>query len=203
MSVVPIPGGTATLREELVSERHNRILEAAYMAASAALAKSRGPYLAWAGTLMGVAPEEMTPVQLQEAQKIIDDLSDEAKQDLGIAVNLTQEEAADMLGLQDAAIVAFLENWSLKKPLPTVATVQDLDRDLYRALADATRPLIAKTVVGHEDFSEQPLGDGANPTPSSNSFAGNVAEQDTLTPSSTPESSPSGESTGTEASTPV
>lgn len=61
-----------------------------------------------------------------------------------------------MLDLQDAGIVAFLENWSLKRPLPTIEDVQDLPRDLYTVLSDAAKPLITANVVTHEDFSPQP-----------------------------------------------
>ncbi len=68
---------------------------------------------------------------------------------------LTAAEAAGMMEFQDAAIVAFLESWTLRRPLPTLANVGDLERDLYRALAEATAPLARTTALG-PDFTPEP-----------------------------------------------
>ena len=188
MSVIPIPGGTATLRDELVSERHYRIVEAAYASAGGLVTKTVAASRGLAAKKMGLDPDAMTPDQLVEAQKIIEDFTAEEQAQLSADMVLTQAEATAMLDIQDAGIVAFLENWSLPRPLPTLATVQDLKRDLYRTLSTATRPLLMKVVATHEDFSEQPLGE--NPSRNSSSYVGleETESTPTLISNSTPES---------------
>ncbi len=141
MAVVQIPGGTATLRDKLVSERHFRILEAAYMSAGSALQKVS-----------------------QDATGADSNASDEERA-VDMLLNgehLTAAEAMSLLELQDAAIVAFLERWSLDRPLPTVATVGDLDRETYRALSDATKEL-AVGALGGGRTSFEPTPTQADP----------------------------------------
>jgi len=173
MAEVEIPGGTARLRSKLVSERQFRIVETAFMAANSAIKKVR----------------EAVPESEREDPNA-----------LGAAfekVSLSRQEAAAILDLQDAAIVAFLESWTLPRPLPTMDTVGDLERDLYRALAEATRGLGASAALGHVDFSPQKPGE--NPTGSSES-SGTPSEAGADNPS-TPESPVNGESTATASST--
>lgn len=124
MAIIRIPGGTATLRDQLVSERHFRVLEAAYMAAGPALKK----------------------VQEANADGEEADLDEAARAQLLASVPLTPAEATSLLELQDGAIVAFLERWSLSAPLPTIATVGDLDRETYKILAEATRGIAVESI---------------------------------------------------------
>jgi hypothetical protein len=131
MSAIAIPNGTATLRDKLGSERHHRLLEAAFMAASSAMSKV-------------------------QAAGVTEEMSDEERTEVMNAVPLTMAEAASMLDLQDAAIVAFLERWSLPRPLPTIDNVSDLDRDLYQALAVATRDLASSAITERTSFDPTP-----------------------------------------------
>lgn len=126
--VIQIPGGSATLRDELVSERHIRLVEAASAAAQGVLRK-----------MDAVVSDEMEEDERQEAL---------------LRVDLTRTEATALQEMQDAAIVATLERWSLKEPLPTVDTVADLPREVYRALAGACTP-IALASLRPVDFEPQ------------------------------------------------
>lgn len=143
-TVVPIPGGTATLRDKLVSERQFRFLESAFMTAAPAMAKLER---AGAG---GDMPEEERAAAMGR-------------------VAFTREESDAMLALQDAAIVAFLEDWSLNVPLPTIANVEDLSREVYQALALATQGRAADE-LGGADFSPNPSKE--SPTTGSSSSDG-------------------------------
>lgn len=171
MSVITIPGGTATLRDKLVSERHFRLLEAAFMAASSAMVKVQ------AGNVDEGATEEERTAAMN-------------------AVPLTMAEATSMLDLQDASIVAFLEHWSLKRPLPTISDVSDLDRDLYQALAVATRDRATAAITSKTDFSPDP--DRSSPTGDSGSFDTPLKADPESASTTTPPNS--GESTVSDAS---
>jgi hypothetical protein len=180
MSVIQIPGGTATLRDKLVSERHYRVIEAAQTSASGAMLKVRDVLVAAAAERAGIAdPEHMSPEDEKSVQKVIDDLTPEETGRITAPVHFTLDESEAMLALRDASIVAFLEHWSLKRPLPTLATVQDLDRDLYQALADATQGLVVKESVAN--FDPTPKVDNSTPTVNSGSSDGPSSADPELT----------------------
>lgn len=170
-TIVPLPnGGTATLRDALVSERQHRVLESAFTAASSAMTKLASS---------GIDPDQSQEEQMERAS----------------AVPLSRDEAEALLAVQDAAIVAFVERWSLKQPLPTMDDVEDLPRETYRALADATM-VLARTAMNTPptDFTTAGKGiDQALPTGASGSFDGlsgavplsvSIAPQPTSTASS-------------------
>ena len=53
-------------------------------------------------------------------------------------LDLTEEQIDTVIRLQEATVVAFLAAWSLPDPLPTIATVGDMNADLYDTLSIAT-----------------------------------------------------------------
>ena len=168
MPAIQLPGGhTATLRDKLVSERHHRVLEAASVAADAALRKVQAA---------AEGSEEITTDRL----------------------GLTRQEAAALLELQDAAICAFVERWSLDRPLPTMTDVCDLDREVYAALAEATKPLVA-TLQPPTDFSAGP--GKTRPTIASSSWSNPSSDEAASPWTETPGNV--GESTAIASSTPA
>lgn len=138
MPIIPIPGGTATLRDKLVSERHYRILEAAYIAAAPALKK--------VAERASEEPTEQTDFE-----------EDSSELGANSIEGMDHKETMMLLDLQDAAIVAFLESWTLPQPLPTLETVGDLERGLFKALAAAAQPLVGPSIAAMRvDFSPRP-----------------------------------------------
>jgi hypothetical protein len=137
MALIKIPGGTATLRDKLVAERHFRILEAAYISAGPALQK-----------LQQDTPTEETGQS--EEERVANMLSK--------GEHLTMSESMSLLELQDAAIIAFLERWSLSQPLPTLDTVGDIDRETYKVLSEATKGLVVSALgIGTPSFEPTPV----------------------------------------------
>ncbi len=137
MAVIKIPGGSATLRDKLVAERHYRILEAAYISAGPALQK-----------LQQETPEDDKP---QSEEERVANMITKGE-------HLTMSESMSLLELQDAAIVAFLERWSLSQPLPTLDTVGDIDRETYKVLSEATKGLvIAALGISTPSFEPTPV----------------------------------------------
>lgn len=104
-------------------------------------------------------------------RKIPDDLPKDAdalaEVDMG-AIGLTFDEAESLQRLQEVAVVAFLARWSLKDPLPTTATVGDMDDDLFQEIALATQADAAKFLSTPDrnppDFDPTPEDTPGNPT---------------------------------------
>lgn len=158
--IVEIPGGEATLRDKIVSERHHRQLERAGMKVSAVLRKIQA--------LTGEDLEENSSDMEGNAAKAIAALND--------APPLNDDELDLLYELQDTIIIIFLQSWTLPDPLPTLETIQDLDRETYMALSEATKTLGAEAVSSTPDFSptpvkKTPLGE-LNPTGSSSTSNG-------------------------------
>jgi hypothetical protein len=181
-TTIEIPGGQATFREKLVRERDFRTIEAASMAVKAVYAKTPDP-------------------------GITDDMTDDEKE-LALAayaaaidaMPMSYEEAQSLITWRHAAIVAFLESWTLRRPLPTMDTIDDLDRDVIMAMApEAQRLAMSLTETGHVTFQVSP--DLASPTNDSSGSSGPSSASSPLESTPTPISSPSGESTSTESGT--
>lgn len=171
-TTVQIPGGFAVLRDKLVRERDYRLLETAVIAAGPAMAKTAGT-------------EGLTP---EEAAKAV------------LGTPITRQDAAAMLEVRDAAIVAFLESWSLTLPLPTMDTLGDLDREVVVALGEHMKARLEQHFASMgTGFSAQPPGE----SPTGGSASSGTPSKDGQEPSPTPTLSPSGESTPTEAATPA
>ena len=60
--------------------------------------------------------------------------------------------------LQRAAVVAFVKAWTLPFPPPTIATVGDLDPELYDALCALVNPRVQRALLG-ENFGPDALVD--------------------------------------------
>jgi hypothetical protein len=124
MKTVEIPGGNAQLREKHEIKVRHRRLVES-ASVGAAVALSKLP-------------------------------SDEAELEAATLADLglTTDEADGLFKLQDATIVAALDSWTLPDPIPTLATVGDLDPDVYDALAEATREL--GTAIATEESFDPP-----------------------------------------------
>ncbi len=136
---VDIPGGTATFRDKLTTERQRRPIKRAAFVASGAIAK------------LPQAAESGPPDDTKLAEQ------------LG-ALSLTAEEADAVMGLMDATILSFLESWTLDAPLPgSPDDLLDLDAEVYDALVEQARKLQATDSVAETDF-EPTGGDAETPT---------------------------------------
>ena len=119
MKTVPIPGGTAQLRERSeLRGRDELLIKAASMAAAKAVVK--------------VAGIDDTPKDGETKEEATARAEEEAE-----AVDLTWQESLSLLELRQAVIVAVLEHWTLDRSLPTMATIGDLPAELYNALDEA------------------------------------------------------------------
>lgn len=161
MKTVPIPGGTADLREQNeIKVRHRRLVESASAGAAVALAK---------------LPSDQAEL---EAATLAD-------------LDLTEVEADNLFRLQDATIVAALDSWTLPDPIPTLATVGDLTPEVFDALAEATRDLgtviaskedFEPTNPNSPEFKETPTppsSDSAEPLRADPEPASTIAPQST------------------------
>lgn len=163
MMIVKIPGGEATLRDKIVSERHHRQLERAGMKVAPVLKKLQ-PIV---GDIEGQSTAETADAT--DTALALAALSDDMP-------TLNDTELDLLYELQDTIIILFLESWTLPKPIPTLETIQDLDRETYTALSEATKTLGAEVMTQTPDFSPTPdktTPDGkVNPTGSSNTSNG-------------------------------
>lgn len=140
MRTVEIPGGTATFREsEDLRARDADLIEAAAYAAAPAL--SRLPQQAL--TPSGDEDEAAAAARFAEAVK---------------DVNFNLDEWLLLTQMRRATIVATLDSWTLDRPLPTMATIGDLPRDLMVALDAAIGgvPVQARTDFSPDRDQESP-----------------------------------------------
>lgn len=113
---IPIPGGYAVFRENL-KVRQRRLIETAGIQAVRALGK---------------LPNEVTKGEIDPTTVALD------------ALDLSDSEADSIFFIQDAAILAYLESWTLDRPLPTKETIGDLEVELYDALVEGARKVQEK-----------------------------------------------------------
>lgn len=166
MKVVDIPGGKATLREKAdMRKRHQRIVEAAAIAAAPALAQ-----------IERIGGGEAIGKRVSELQ-------------------LSASEATTVFDLQDATIIAVLDSWTLPEPLPTLDTLGDLTTELYDALAVATSELGAEVINGGNFEPSDPTAPGFTETPTTPSADSEPGLRDERESESTTEPSSSGTST--------
>lgn len=157
MSVIKIPNGTATIRDKLVSERHYRILEVVYMSAQPVIAKLQYALSLFAMNKLGFEEgATLTKKQVNSLNATTLALTDDERTEALSKVSFTPAESMTMYEIQDATIVAFLEHWSRKDPLPTLDTIQNIDRDTYKVLSEATRDRGTNALMAVTDFSPKP-----------------------------------------------
>lgn len=175
----PIPGGEATFRDKLKVRQRN-LIEDAQGALMALVSK--------------IPPEILSAAAGDELPA-------------GTVVQLTAEDGRELRRLQrevtEARLIAYLESWTLPRPLPTMETLGDEDEDVYDALMDAVDRLELAKRPTSVDFTETPIGTPRNPvespTPGSESSATpSTAGSDPAGPS-TPPSLPAGVPTSTGA----
>lgn len=165
---IDIPGGRAILRDQNeLKQRHRRDIELAALAAQGVFTKL---------TAAGFDPAAPDAAAFSK-------------------VTLSRSEWAATLELQDATILAFLQEWTLPVPLPTWDTLGDLDTDVYDALKEATAKLGAGTAVLAVDFApSDPTAPGFSETPTSDSASSDSNSKDEPESEPTPMSSTDGES---------
>ena len=110
MKTVEIPGGNAQLREKHEIKVRHRRLIEA-ASVGAAVALSKLP----------TDQDELETATLTD-------------------LKLTKDEAGSLFELQDATIVAALDSWTRPEAIPTLATVGDLDPEVYDAQAYTLAP---------------------------------------------------------------
>lgn len=138
MSVtIEIPGGQATFRELLDTERQRRPLKLAAAAAASAIAK------------------------------LPDDDAEGSVRDRLAALPLSVAEAQSLMDLYDATIVAYLQSWTLDRPLPDTDGLLDLPPDLYDALVEAASKLKAPSETDFDPTNPRAPGADSTPTPAS------------------------------------
>jgi hypothetical protein len=115
----------------------------------------------------------------------------------------------EMHGFQRGCVVAILKSWSLDEPLPTMATIGEMDPDLYEVLVDKCQPLANAALVGTDlapALKEDGTLDRENPTqtsPDSEKLSDPPPETDSdPTPPPPPPSSEDGAATDTDDSSP-
>lgn len=142
MRTVEIPGGTAVFRDaEELRARDADLIEAAAYAAAPALER--------------LPQEALQPVE-GEAEADAAARFGEAVKEAGFSL----DEWLLLTQMRRATIVATLESWSLPQPLPTMATIGDLSRDLIAALDQAIGgvPVQAQTDFSVDPDTESPTG---------------------------------------------
>ena len=144
MRTVEIPGGTANFREaDDLRARDSDLIEAAAYAAAPALSR--------------LPAEVLGPQDDEDEAAAAARFTDAVKE-----VNFNLDEWLLLTQMRRATIVATLESWTLDRPLPTMATIGDLPRDLIAALDQAIGGV---PVQAHTDFS--PDRDPESPTSAS------------------------------------
>ena len=155
MKPVEIPGGNAQLREKHEIKVRHRRLIEA-ASVGAAVALSKLPS----------DPDELETATLTD-------------------LKLTKDEAGSLFELQDATIVAALDSWTRPEAIPTLATVGDLDPEVYDALAEATSDL-GTAIISTESFDPpDPQSPGFASSPTLPSSASEAALRDDPEPAST------------------
>ena len=98
----------------------------------------------------------------------IADASDDGQAEANLEVS--EAEVEQMLRMQEAAVVVFLESWDLTDaagqplPLPTVETVGDYDAELFDVLSDAVAARGAAAINGIGDTGPDGITDPGSPT---------------------------------------
>lgn len=184
MRTVDIPGGTARFKtKEELRGRDSKLVRSAVFAAQHALEKL--------GDETGIKPGETK----DEAAKRLSAFLKENK------VTFTQEEAMTLLSMREAIVVAYLHEWTLELPKPTLETIGDLPEALYDALDDAIGVDLQEVTAG-TDFSPNP--DQSSPTGPSSASNGSLRAEPFQEPSSTSSSSSEDvPSNGESSSTPL
>ena len=165
--VIPIPGGTATLRDTA------DILVAGRRAVQVTLGRLSRPAVRAILTAGAVADTD------PELQATAQALADEAMKELD------DEEYGRILALPDATIYALLESWTIDRPLPgNPAAVAQLPVGIYDAIYEAIQQRQVEVVDDADEFSVAAVENPESPTGASvaSSASSTVARRRTSTP---------------------
>jgi len=144
---IDVPGGQATLRDvEDLTVRQRRVVQAGSFMTARRIAR--------------MPRETLEMVQQAQDSGDFEPTADNEARVAGLLELLpgTADEAIEMMATQDAAIVVFLESWTLERALPTsAAMVGDLPGGLYDVLAEGVAPLVSAVTRGPSvDFDPVP-----------------------------------------------
>jgi len=143
---IEIPGGIAVLRSpETIRERHRRLI----------LAASDG-----IGSIYARLPQELRQASDGDGPE-----ADAAKEACGRMLPLLAKTLRERMAIRewvDALIIALLESWSRPGPLPDIDTLQDVEPEVYDALAEAITPFVKEvmTKAMPVNFEIKPLEEG-------------------------------------------
>ena len=148
-TVVEIPGGQATIRDvSEMSVKQRRMVQKAMMMVTHIYAR---------------VPIEVLEEAAKEGEE--GEVGRRKVALLMATLPIEEQEADALLGQQDASIVAFLDSWTIDRPLPTKETVADLPADLYDALQNAVAAPAARLALGTVNFDPTPNAEGFENTP--------------------------------------
>ena len=107
--------------------------------------------------------DTLTIRERREIQRIALDAMGLANQLSGTSVALQPKDAELLMTTQDkmadATLIAYLKEWTLKSPLPTLETITEMDGDVYDAI---TAAIEKNSALAGVDTS--PAKDPASPT---------------------------------------
>ena len=107
--------------------------------------------------------DTLTIRERREIQRIALDAMGLANQLTGTSVALQPKDAELLMTTQDkmadATLIAYLKEWTLKSPLPTLETITEMDGDVYDAI---TAAIEKNSALAGVDTS--PAKDPASPT---------------------------------------
>lgn len=153
MRRIDIPGGWAEVREQAdLRVKHKHLLRAAHAAAGGAMDKL--------APIARQLPDGPLPDDKDAMIALLETLDLDALRSQGY---LTFDELCSLQRIEEVAVAVFTMAWSLKAPLPTIATVGDMeDEGVYEAIAAATKKDAAAAMRG-VDFDPNPKADENSP----------------------------------------
>lgn len=184
MRTINIPGGTAKIKDRKdLRGRDSKLIKASALAAQNVLAK---------------IPEEARPKPKEDEKVAAERMNKYLTEH---PIQMTPAEGMQLLDLKEAVMVAYLAEWSLDLPLPTLETIGDLPDDIYQALDDATGGEVINAAVASANFDVNP--DTNSPTGPSSSSDSTLRAEPSQAPESTQLSQNGGDPTiGDVSSTP-
>ncbi len=145
MSIHEIPGGQVELRDELTVAGREMLQEEIFGLTSH-IQRQIERVAREGGTLKTRSGKDLKLEMLSDLNEIPTELMD-------------REFIKASHALQRAAVVAYVERWTLPFPPPTLGTVGNLNTALYDALGKLVTPLVARAMVG-DDFGPDALASG-------------------------------------------
>lgn len=160
MREVPIPGGTAFLKDkDELRGRDSKLIKAAVLSAQGALRQ------------LGDEATIKKGETKEQAGKRLEKYLEEHP------LNLSEEDAFKMMTLKEATVVAYLDHWTLDIPVPrTTKELGDLPGPIYDALDEAVGGDLLDATSNVVDTDVNP--DKSSPTGPSSSSDGDLRAEE-------------------------